>query len=74
MEELPIKREDAVAFFRFQVISDILDAKPGFIRATANHLAKQQFNDVINRRMVTKCKKRYNPLLTYRKCFFITAV
>ena len=53
MGELPIKREDAVAFFRFQVISEMLDAEPGFIRATANRLAKQQFNDVVNKRMVT---------------------
>lgn len=53
MEELPIKREDAVAFFRFQVISEILDAKPGFIEATAKKLANQQFNDVVNKRMVT---------------------
>ncbi|NLB42396.1 MAG: helix-turn-helix domain-containing protein, partial [Clostridiales bacterium] len=53
MGELPIKREDAVAFFRFQVISEILNAEPGFIRATANRLAKQQFNDVVNKRMVT---------------------
>lgn len=53
MGELPIKREDAVAFFRFQVISDMLDAKPGFIEATAKKLAKQQFNDVVNKRMVT---------------------
>ena len=53
MSELPIKREDAVAFFRFQVISDLLDAKPGFIEATAKELAKKAFNDVVNRRMVT---------------------
>ena len=50
---ITIKREDAVAFFRFQVISEILNAEPGFIRATANRLAKQQFNDVVNKRMVT---------------------
>ena len=29
MAELPIKREDAVAFFRFQIISEMLDAQPG---------------------------------------------
>ena len=29
MGELPIKREDAIAFFRFQVISEMLDAKAG---------------------------------------------
>lgn len=53
MGELPIKREDAIAFFRFQVISEMLDAQPGFIDATAKRLAKQQFNDVINKRIIT---------------------
>ena len=53
MGELPIKREDAVAFFRFQVISEMLDAQPGFIDSTAKRLAKQQFNDVINKRIIT---------------------
>lgn len=53
MGELPIKREDAIAFFRFQVISEILDAEPGFILSTAKKLAKQQFHDVVNKRMVT---------------------
>lgn len=53
MEELPIKREDAVAFFRFQIISDMLDAEPGFIEVTARSLAKRQFNDVVNKRMVS---------------------
>jgi len=53
MGELPIKREDAIAFFRFQVISELLDAQPGFIEATAKRLAKQQFNDVINKRIIT---------------------
>lgn len=53
MEVLPIKREDAVAFFRFQVISELLDAKPGFIESTARDLANRQFNDVVNKRMVS---------------------
>lgn len=53
MAELPIKREDAVAFFRFQVISEMLDAQSGFIDATAKRLSKKQFNDVVNKRMVT---------------------
>ncbi len=52
MGELPIKKEDAVAFFRFQVISEMLDAKPGFIDATAKKLATQQFNDIVNKRLV----------------------
>ncbi|MDO8685403.1 MAG: DDE-type integrase/transposase/recombinase, partial [Clostridiales bacterium] len=53
MEELPIKYEDAVAFFRFQIISELLDAAPGFIEATAKKLSKQQFNDVIHKKMVS---------------------
>jgi transposase InsO family protein len=53
MGELPIKYEEAVAFFRFQIISEMLDAKPGFIEATAKKLSGQQFNDVLNKRMVT---------------------
>lgn len=53
MSELPIKKDDAVAFFRFQVISELLDAQPGSIEATAKKLAKQQFHDVINKRFVT---------------------
>lgn len=52
MTELPVKREDAVAFFRFQIISEMLDAQPGFVEATAKKLSKQQFNDVVNKRMI----------------------
>lgn len=52
MGEIPIKREDAIAFFRFQVISEMLDAQPGFVDRTAKKLANQQFNDVVNKRMV----------------------
>jgi putative transposase len=53
MAELPISWADAVAFFRFQIISEMLDAPNGFIYSTAKKLAKQQFNDVFNKRMVT---------------------
>ena len=53
MAEIPISRQDAVAFFRFQVISEILDAPKGYIRSTAIKLSKQQFNDVVNKRIVT---------------------
>lgn len=53
MNELPIKREDAVAFFRFQIISEMLDAAPGFVEATAKRLSQQQFHDVLNKRMIT---------------------
>lgn len=53
MAQLPINKQDAVAFFRFQVISKMLDAPKGFIEATAKKLAKQQFNDVVNKQIVT---------------------
>lgn len=53
MAELPVKREDAVAFFRFQIISEMLDAQPGFVEATAKKLSRQQFNDVVNKQMVS---------------------
>ena len=53
MSEIPINKQDATAFFRFQIISEMLDAPKGFIEATAKKLAKQQFNDVVNKRMVT---------------------
>jgi len=52
LAELPIKREDAVAFFRFQIISEMLDAQPGFVEATAKKLSREQFNDVVNKQMV----------------------
>lgn len=53
MPELPIKREDAVAFFRFQIISEMLDAAPGFVEATAKKLSQQSFHDVLNKRMIS---------------------
>lgn len=34
MAELPVKREDAIAFFRFQIISEMLDAQPGYHKAS----------------------------------------
>lgn len=52
MNELPISKQDAVAFFRFQIISEMLDAPKGYIEATAKNLASRQFNDVVNKRMV----------------------
>lgn len=53
MAELPVKREDAIAFFRFQIISEMLDAQPGFVEATAKKLSRQQLNNVANKRMVS---------------------
>lgn len=71
MGELPIKKEDAVAFFRFQVISDMLDAKPGFIEATAKKLATQQFNDIVNKRLVTFSERTiFKYYSAYKKCGF----
>lgn len=52
MNELPISRQDAVAFFRFQVISEMLDAQKGCVESTAKALAKRQFNDIVNKRIV----------------------
>ena len=52
MNELPISKQDAVAFFRYQIISEMLDAPRGRIEATAKELAKRQFNDIVNKRMV----------------------
>ena len=66
MAELPIKPEDAIAFFRFQIISEMLDAQPGFIKATARKLSKQQFNDVLNKRMVSFSERT---LFTYYSNF-----
>ena len=40
MNELPISKQDAVAFFRFQIISEMLDAPKGYIRATAKSREK----------------------------------
>lgn len=53
MNELPIKREDAVAFFRFQIISEVLDADPGFIKSTIKKVSQQQFHDVLNKRLIS---------------------
>lgn len=53
MAELPVKREDAITFFRFQIISEMLDAQPGFVEATAKKLSRQQLNNVANKRMVS---------------------
>jgi len=57
LTELPIKREDAVAFFRFQIISEMLDAPPGFVEATAKKLSQQKFHDVLNKQMVGYCER-----------------
>jgi transposase InsO family protein len=48
-----VKVEDAIAFFRFQVISPMLDAPRGKIDATAKKLAKTKFHDMVNKKQVT---------------------
>lgn len=57
-----IKKEDAVAFFRFSVISPMLNAAKGQIDATAKKLAKTEFNDIVNQKIVTF---HYRTIYTY---------
>jgi len=57
-----VKKEDAVAFFRFSVISPMLNAPKGHIDATAKKLAKTEFNDIVNQKMVTF---HYRTIYTY---------
>ena len=71
MGEIPIKHEDAIAFFRFQVISEMLDAHPGFVDRTAKELAGRQFNDVVNKRMVSFTERTiYRFYSSYKKYGF----
>ena len=51
--ENSITHKEAVAFFRLQIISPMLDAPKGEIDATAKKLAKKQFRDVLNNKMVS---------------------
>ena len=60
--ENSIKKEDAVAFFRFSVISPMLNSPKGQIDATAKKLAQTEFNDLVNQRMVTF---HYRTIYTY---------
>jgi len=57
-----IKKEDAVAFFRFSVISPMLNAPKGHIDAAAKKLAKTEFNDIVNQKIVTF---HYRTIYTY---------
>ena len=71
MGAIPIRREDAIAFFRFQVISEMLDAQPGFVDRTAKELANRQFNDVVNKRMVRFTERTiYSFYSNYKKYGF----
>jgi len=53
MFEGAIKRDDAIAFFRYSVILPLIEAQPGTIRATAFDLAHKTFHDPIHKRVVT---------------------
>lgn len=68
MFENTIKQEDAIAFFRFTVISPILEAERGKIDATVKKLAQQQFNDVVHKKMVGfSCRTLYAYYMNYKK-------
>lgn len=63
-----VKNEDAIAFFRFSVISPMLDAPKGKVNATAKKLAKMEFNDLVNKRMVTfHSRTIYTYYMNYKK-------
>ena len=51
--ENEIKRKEAIALFRLQIISPMLDAPRGKIDATAKNQAKKQFIDVVNQKTVS---------------------
>ena len=53
MNELPLKKEDAIAFFRFQLISEMLNAPSGLLTATATKIAKRQHNNVVKKKIIT---------------------
>lgn len=48
-----IKEEDAIAFFKLQVITPMLEAPKGMVDKTAVELSKQKFNDVVNKKIVS---------------------
>jgi transposase InsO family protein len=63
-----IKYEDAVAFFRYSVISPMLHAPKGKIDATAKKLANQKFHDQVNQKMVSFCYRTiYRYYMNYKK-------
>ena len=63
-----IKKREAIALFRLQVISPMLDAKKGEIDATAKKLAQKKFNDVLNQKMVTFHERTiYEYYMNYKK-------
>jgi len=66
--ENKIKRKEAIAFFRLQIISPMLDATKGNIDNTAKKLAKQKYNDVLNQKMVSFHERTiYQYYMDYKK-------
>ena len=69
--ENDIKRKEAIAFFRFQIISEMLDAPRGKIDATAKKLAKQKFIDAVNQKKVSFHERTiYQYYMDYKKYGF----
>lgn len=69
--ENDIKRKEAIAFFRFQIISELLDAPKGKIDATAKKLAKQKFIDAVNQKKVSFHERTiYQYYMDYQKYGF----
>ena len=63
-----INPKEAVALFRLQIISPMLDAPPGEINATAKRLAKKEFNDVLNSKKVSFHERTiYEYYMNYKK-------
>lgn len=63
-----IKFKDAVAFFRYSIISPMLHAPKGKIDATAKKLAKTKFHDQVNQKMVTfHYRTIYQYYMDYKK-------
>jgi hypothetical protein len=66
-----IKKKEAIALFRLQIISPMLDAPKGKINKTAKKLAKQKFNDVVNQKMVGFHERTiYQYYMDYKKYGF----
>ena len=63
-----INPKEAVALFRLQIISPMLDAPPGKVHATAKRLAKKEFNDVLNSKIVSFHERTiYEYYMNYKK-------
>lgn len=48
-----IKKEDAIAFFRYSVIEPLIEAPKGQIRKIVKELSKRSFNDVVHKKIVS---------------------